>query len=499
MKTTTNLGLKKPDYTDAADIAVINENMDKLDAAVEEKADLEHTHTKFDNDVQIANGKALTAQTIKGNTGLSIEADTTIKGKLDVEGRSFFKADTITKRLYPESGGTHDIGTNAMRYNVGYFKKINAEELEGLSLTDIDGNEVRLVNKSAQSEGYFFLVNWRYTGYDRFVIGYHPYSEDETAVHFFEYINTNGYLNSLVGFRVGGKNVLTEDSIIPLSKGGTGATTAAGARTALGLGTAATKGVSASVSASSDNLVTSAAVYAALKALNINNRTHIVIAAHDTKNPLKANADYTCTSTNASEVIKQAIDAIGQGGKIELLDGTYNLDYEDDQIVINKAGITIEGAGYHTVVKQPIDSYYGEAKFVFKITAQNVSIKKMMICDAVVTSPVSMIYQEADGASYEEIFFIYNASESTCENACIEGAKTCNYTRIQNCRVYKGFNVGTKAMFDFASCTGFCGVIGANISSGYNDITIRFANETHKNNTALYGHAGITIKIGRDD
>ena len=32
--TTTNLGLTKPSYSDTADIAVINENMDKLDAAV---------------------------------------------------------------------------------------------------------------------------------------------------------------------------------------------------------------------------------------------------------------------------------------------------------------------------------------------------------------------------------------------------------------------------------------------------------------------------------
>ena len=32
--TTTNLGLTKPSYSDTADIAVINENMDKLDTAV---------------------------------------------------------------------------------------------------------------------------------------------------------------------------------------------------------------------------------------------------------------------------------------------------------------------------------------------------------------------------------------------------------------------------------------------------------------------------------
>ncbi len=34
MQTTTNLGLKKPDYTDGADIGIINDNMDKLDELV---------------------------------------------------------------------------------------------------------------------------------------------------------------------------------------------------------------------------------------------------------------------------------------------------------------------------------------------------------------------------------------------------------------------------------------------------------------------------------
>ena len=33
--TTANLGLTKPDYTEKADIAVINDNMDKIDTGVQ--------------------------------------------------------------------------------------------------------------------------------------------------------------------------------------------------------------------------------------------------------------------------------------------------------------------------------------------------------------------------------------------------------------------------------------------------------------------------------
>ena len=45
--TTTNLGLTKPDYTDAADIAVINTNMDTVDAAIT-AANTNITATKSD-------------------------------------------------------------------------------------------------------------------------------------------------------------------------------------------------------------------------------------------------------------------------------------------------------------------------------------------------------------------------------------------------------------------------------------------------------------------
>ena len=35
--TTANLGLTKPDYTEKADVAVINGNMDKIDAAMQQR------------------------------------------------------------------------------------------------------------------------------------------------------------------------------------------------------------------------------------------------------------------------------------------------------------------------------------------------------------------------------------------------------------------------------------------------------------------------------
>lgn len=259
-----------------------------------------------------------------------------------------------------------------------------------------------------------------------------------------------------------------------------------------GLGNCATRNLATTVAQGNANPVTSSAVYSAISNIKTNNRTHIVIATYDTKNPLKSNADYTCTETNATDILKQAIISIGEGGKIELLDGTYNLSYSAGSFNIYKS-ITIEGQGFKTVINQPADTVAGETMPIFDITAANISIRNMMLSASRVTSPAAIITQSAQGAIYDNVFFIRNTHESEPYSVCIEGTGDCKYTRIQNCRVYKDFK-GESVMFDYLSCTDFSGVIGANISSGYDNIGIRFKNETHKNATAIYGHSNIDIK-----
>lgn len=196
-----------------------------------------------------------------------------------------------------------------------------------------------------------------------------------------------------------------------------------------GLGNSATKNVATTVASGNINPVTSGAVYSAISNIKTNNRTHIVISTYDIKNPLKSNADYICNSVNASSILKTALSSINNGGKIELLDGTYNLSYQDTELEISKS-ITIEGQDFNTVIKQPVDADAGEAKAIFNITAQNVNIKNMMLSDADISSPVSMINQSAQGTIYDSIFFIFNSSESSVDNSCIEGTGNCNFTRI---------------------------------------------------------------------
>ncbi len=237
---------------------------------------------------------------------------------------------------------------------------------------------------------------------------------------------------------------------------------------------------------------------------DIKGKTHVVIATYNTQNPLKNNADYVCASTNASAVIRQALAAVQPGGKIELLDGTYNLQYENfgEGIVINKS-VCIEGpASRSSSINQPKDQEGDEANPIFTIDAHNVTIKNLNLYGVANTcsSPVSIIKQNKTGAFYDNLFFTMN-SPSTIRYSCIEGVSgaNCTLTRIQNCRLYRGFNPSISntdfIAFDFRNCAAFSGVIGGNISSGYGSIDVGFATQSHRQATAIYGHTAIDLYI----
>lgn len=576
MKQTENHKLNKPDYTDVADIADINANMDIIDANLgkvttpaytdtkgKKYTDINGMHLRTDNAIYAkggikfvnvdpcADGGNLTEEMVSGDnghiyviakidesgdavfnslktTGLDsssistdmIVVDNTVlqrlaihfskaKGALYTDNSSNNASDGSRKFIFGAYKDTPEVDANLMPTvipNAGIISRVESDTNGNGTYVEIYG-----LNIVCRTDNAVFKVPTikadTLRAEKELKIGSSSVAEMIGAKAEAEHTHSQGDITGLVDRLSGLQDDIdskaddththTVDALsgtLPLSKGGTGATTAAGARTNLGLGTAATKGVATAVASGNTNLVTSGAVYSAINNLNINNRTHIVVASYDTKNPLKANANYTCTSTNASSVLKTAINAVALGGTVELLDGTYNLQYDEDAIELTKA-INIVGSGHTTTIQQPADENSGEAKPIFIISGQNVRLKGMMLCDKNVTSPVAMIEQQTQGAIYDDVFFIFNAGESSGGGACIRGYNDCNYTRIQNCRVYKGFNDSNKVMFDFGDCTKFGGVVGANISSGYNNISINFANEGDKNNTAIYGHSNIDIKV----
>ncbi len=231
-------------------------------------------------------------------------------------------------------------------------------------------------------------------------------------------------------------------------------------------------------------------------------RTHIVIASYNTKNPNKNYADFVCTAENASAVIRQALNAVEPGGKIELLDGDYFLQYEDfgEGIVINKK-VSIEGTSgaRGANLQQPIDQYGGEANPIFTINSVPVIIKNLNIYGVKkeCSSPVSLIKQKTTMAWYENLSFSMNSPE-TIGYSCIEGetGKDCRYTRIYNCRLYRSFNPVQNTdfiAFDFRKCNNFSGVIGGNISTGLGSIDVGLPSMYDRQKTAIYGHSTIDI------
>lgn len=547
MKQTVNHKLNKPDYTDVADIADINANMDIIDANLgkvttpaytdtkgKKYTDINGMHLRTDNAIYIkggikivnvdpcTDGKNLTEEMVSGTTvnlyvlakidengdavfnevdAESLDVDSIKADKLVVDGMTlqelalhFSKAKGA---LYTDNSSKNG-SDGSRKFILGVYKDTPEVDANLMPTSLPNAGIVSRVESDANGNGtYIELYGFNIVCRTENAVFKVPTVKADTIRAEKELKIGSSSVTEMIGAKADTdhSHSLTDDNItdtLPLSKGGTGAATATAARSNLELGTAATKGVATAVANGNTNLVTSGAVYSAINNLNINNRTHIVVASYDTKNPFKANADYTCTSTNASSVLKTAINAVALGGTVELLDGTYNLQYDEDAIELTKA-INIIGSGHTTTIQQPADENSGEAKPIFIISSQNVRLKGMMLCDKNVTSPVAMIEQQTQGAIYDDVFFIFNAAETSSYGACIRGSNDCNYTRIQNCRVYKGFNNSGAAMFDFSDCTGFGGVIGANISSGYNNISVKFASESHKNNTAVYGHKAIDL------
>ncbi|MFQ8686927.1 MAG: hypothetical protein ACLT5F_01720 [Anaerotignaceae bacterium] len=547
MKQTTNHKLNKPDYTDVADIADINANMDIIDANLgkvtspaytdtkgNKYTDINGMHLRTDNaiyakgGIKIVNvdpcidGKNLTEEMVSGTTvnlyvlakidengnavfkeleASSLDVDSIKADKLVVDGMTLqelaFHFSKAKGALYTDNSSKNG-SDGSRKFILGVYKDTPEVDANLMPTVIPNAGIVSRIESDANGNGtYIELYGLNIVCRTENSVFKVPTVKADTIRAEKELKIGSSSVAEIIGAKADAdhSHTLSDETIagtLPLSKGGTGATTAAGARTNLGLGTAATKGVATAVANGNTNLVTSGAVYNAISSLNINNRTHIVVSAYDTKNPLKANADHTCTSTNASSVLKTAINAVALGGTVELLDGTYNLQYDEDAIELTKA-INIVGSGHTTTIQQPADENSGEAKPIFIISGQNVRLKGMMLCDKNVTSPVAMVEQQTQGAIYDDVFFIFNAAETSSYGACIRGSNDCNYTRIQNCRVYKGFNNSEIAMFDFSNCTGFGGIIGANISSGYNNISVKFASESHKNNTAVYGHKAIDL------
>ena len=143
--TTTNLGLTKPDYTDAADIAVINTNMDTVDTAI--------TATKSDLGI-VEDGNTAIHSITKGQYVIW-------KGNLYTASSAIAIGTTLsTSNLTAVSNG----GLNSLNDHIA-TKQDKGNSVTGSTLETIESSLNTIASSMTNASciiGYAFPENWAY-------------------------------------------------------------------------------------------------------------------------------------------------------------------------------------------------------------------------------------------------------------------------------------------------------------------------------------------------
>lgn len=149
--------------------------------------------------------------------------------------------------------------------------------------------------------------------------------------------------------------------------------------------------------------------------------TTITISSSTSKHMLTA--DYYCSGTNDQTVINNAISALpSTGGKIVLLEGTYNIG---GTITINKSNVTIQGLGHNVILK----------------TATSTTALKMFVISnatGLIISDIVIDYANNTSADCTAIQ-LYSSDNVIIEHINILNNKgngiewfNCNYTRFSD-------------------------------------------------------------------
>lgn len=133
--------------------------------------------------------------------------------------------------------------------------------------------------------------------------------------------------------------------------------------------------------------------------------------------------DYECTGTNDQTVIQQAIDALpSTGGKIVLLEGTYNIS---GTITIKKQNVTLQGLGRNVILKMATST-------------SDVNMFDISSATGLVISDIAIDCANNTGGGSTAIK-LYSSDHVIIERVNITNAKgngvewfNCNYTRFSD-------------------------------------------------------------------
>lgn len=134
-------------------------------------------------------------------------------------------------------------------------------------------------------------------------------------------------------------------------------------------------------------------------------------------------ADYYCSGTNDQTVINNAISALpSTGGKIVLLEGTYNIS---GQINVNKPNVTICGMGNSTVLQRKFDG-----NNVIYVTSANCELAYFKVDgDSATYTNTANCNIQTYGAGYQNIHDITTVNATDCG---IKIRNVCHYSNIYN-------------------------------------------------------------------
>ncbi len=173
-------------------------------------------------------------------------------------------------------------------------------------------------------------------------------------------------------------------------------------------------------------------------------KSQTIVAAYDSKNPLKGYADFVCTANDCSEAFKNALAQTEQGGELLLLDGNFYLKYSFD---INKA-VTVRGMGGRFTRIHKHESMPVTENNIFKVTAENVNIKDIGIHNIVDGTDMHCICLFRPNQVIDGCCFTQGDSRPGNNMSGIYLSNKGGYVRISNCTFEKYNNTTDNIYID---------------------------------------------------
>ena len=163
-------------------------------------------------------------------------------------------------------------------------------------------------------------------------------------------------------------------------------------------------------------------------------KSQIIVAAYNSKNPLKGYSDLVCSAGDCSDVFAQALEKAEEGGEILLLDGDF---YLKKTFEINRS-VTIKGLGKKvTRINKHIDIPVTE-RAIIHMSATDISLYDLGIYNNEDETGVHCVTVLRPGQTIDNCYFIMGSSQGSGLSQIYLSNKG-GYVRISNC-IFEKYN-----------------------------------------------------------